>query len=76
VVLRGTTADGDQRVVTVDIAVSPSPAHTAVRRPLLGPRPPTTALPAETPITPTYRPRPIDPGAPAPTVVQSPYPGG
>jgi hypothetical protein len=75
-VLRGTTADGDLRLVTVDIAVSLPPAHTGVRRPLLGPRPPAAAPLVETPVTPTYRPRPIDPGAPAPTVVQSPYPSG
>jgi hypothetical protein len=73
-VLRGTNANGDVRLVTVDITVAPAPPRPiSARRPAV--KPPATP-PAEAPVTPTYRPRPIDPDAPAPTVIQSPYPGG
>ncbi len=71
-VLRGTTADGDVSVVTVNISVeahvAPAPRSSRALRPN-----PTPSAPSPIPTAPpTVR----DPNAPAPEVLRAPFPGG
>ena len=75
VVLRGTTADGEVREVTVNITVKPAPplirSPTASRRAAA----PAALIPASPPPLliplPTRKPVPTDPDAPLPTAPQS-----
>lgn len=70
-VLRGVTSEGEVHEVTVDITVQPAKLRT--RAPIHSQAAPAPAA-APTPL-PSVRQRPISPDAPAPAVVQSPYPG-
>jgi len=65
VVLKATTADGTVQNVVVNIAVYPARAPAPKRKPNAGPQP----------LPPTPKPTIRDPDAPAPTVLQTPYPG-
>ncbi len=75
VVLRGTTADGEVREVTVDITVKPAPpAVKSVGAPRRITTPAAHPPPAPPPILmplPTRKPVPTDPDAPVPTAPQS-----
>jgi len=68
VLLRAVTADGAIQQVLVNIDVSPARVRTPVAR-----RRPSAAPP---PLPPIAKPTIRDPDAPAPTVLQTPYPGG
>jgi hypothetical protein len=76
VVLRGVTADGETRIVTVDITVLPRPVGAT-----LGFKPPPvqtapTRPSAPTPLEPVPPPTIRDSKAPAPEVLHTPFPNG